>query len=242
MICCSNERSGSTLVQRIFNARNKSLLWGEQNGALNDIIKSYDTFLEGLLIKGGDNERNAFIESGKNPNMWIGMMMPDVHHIEQAYIHSIRTLFSTMYQQYREQHDLIGFKEHRYGRKEIELLRKSFPETDFLLLVRDPIKSWKSIPKDWISIKEFVNKWNEHTTYFLEVQNEKKMHLVRYEDVTSKKPETIRIISELGRLSFDEIDDVLGEKIGSTSKKIYEVEEQFIIENCSINMKKLNYI
>ncbi|WP_432401152.1 sulfotransferase [Wukongibacter sp. M2B1] len=244
IISAVSQRTGSTLLQRIFNKRKNTLIWGEHGGVLKVYLNIYETTSYFSLVS--KQERNNYFEKGEDPNQWIANMTPEDKYVKAAVVNSLRTFLDSLYMQYRDSHDIIGFKEVHYGR-ELELLRDCYPFANIILLVRNPIDIWKSLPHKknnlWISLEELIKEWNEKTSLYLEYQKKyNNFYLVRYEDIVRKKTSTIELISKLGKLSLGDIDEVLECKLYSTSKEIPQQDREMIVKGCSESMKKLGYL
>ena len=132
-----------------------------------------------------------------------------------AVVRSVRTLLNTLYSQYRPSHDIIGFKEVRYGLAEVELLRKCYPAAKMLLLVRHPCNTWNSTPRDWYPhLDEWIALWNSNAQAFLFLDaSDANCHLIRYEDLVKRDPAALQIISDTARLTNEQIAEVLACKL-----------------------------
>lgn len=243
IISAATHRTGSTLLQRIFNARAKTLIWGEQDGALTHFFKIYKK-AEHYSVDLSDQRRKYF-ENNEDPNRWIACMMPELEYVEEAIINSIKAFCETLYTKYPGNHDIIGFKEVRYGEDELTLFRKCYPKAEIILLVRNPVDVWKSMIGVGLgnNVNRMVQKWNRNTEYYLKLaQNDPKAHLILYEDMINRDKSTLDLISDLGQLTKQEIDHVLNKKILSTSKEIATKQREFIVNKCEKIMKECNYI
>lgn len=237
------QRTGSTLLQRICNARKESLIWGEHGGIVTKFCEIED--MSKLFAVKSEPERKKYFESGENPNNMIANMTPEVAYVENAVTQSIKKYFTELYAQYREGHDIIGFKEVRYGERELKLLRRCYPQAKILLLVRNPIDVWKSFPIDWtkhISIGTLVQLWKERTCFYSEFDNlDENSFLIKYEDIVHRHMPTLNLISSIARVSIDQIDQVLPYKLFSTKHEITREDEDFIREHCGEMMTQSGY-
>ena len=233
IISAATHRSGSTLLQRILNVRKKTLIWGEQDGLLTQFhhihrnLKHYSVNLK--------QQRLNYFNNDEDPNHWIACMNPEIEFVDKAVTDSIKVLFNSLYEQYREGKDIIGFKEVRYGEDELTLFRKCYPDAKIILLVRNPIDVWKSMLGAGLGNNNvsFVKKWKKQTSYYLELaKNDPNAYLIKYEDIVNKDPNAIETISQLGKISIDEIDSVISKKIWSTPRDITFATEKFIIDEC----------
>ncbi len=255
VISAVSQRTGSTLLQRIFNRRKETLIWGEHGGVLNHFLKIYESC---MYFSSKKENRKRYFSNGEDPNQNIANLCPECKYAKEATMESIRKFFSSYYSQYREGHDTIGFKEVRYG-KELQLLKKCYPNIKILLLVRNPVDIWKSIPKDingkrrsskckykrfwWISFSELINQWNNFTNLYMNYEKEySNTYLIKYEDIIKKEESTMKLIANLAKLDISQINEVLSVKIYSTKDKIPRKEEIIITNKCKENMKKLGYL
>lgn len=241
IISAMEYRTGSTLLQRICNARKETLIWGEHGGIL---INFADTLrLLRHFSSYSAQEREIYFGRGEDPNTWIANMTPDLEYVEEAVVCSIKTMFDKLYAPYRDTHDIIGFKEVRYGLPEIELFRMCYPEADIFLLVRHPVDIWKSGSWENISPEQFIKKWNRNARHYFELhQKDPFCHLINYEDIVNKKPLSIQLIQEKARVTMKQIKYVLEYRTTSTRKDNIPGEiKQLIHEGCKEAMHLLGY-
>lgn len=249
LISAATHRSGSTMLQRIFNARKKTLIWGEHNGVLSDFyklrknLKDYSSKFKSQRVK--------YFNTNENPSNWIATMNPSNEYIDNAVHQSMKAFLDHLYAEHRNNHDIIGFKEVRYGQTELELFRKCYPDAKIILLVRDPRNVWKShgrgLRKEFYnkSLIKFTQKWNEHASYYVNfAQNDPKAFLLKYEDIVERKPEIINIVLGVANLSMEELNSVLNVKIqGGLKKGTLNPDERLKIETmCKKIMEQLNYV
>ncbi|MDQ0112220.1 sulfotransferase [Paenibacillus harenae] len=241
MISALTQRTGSTLVQRIFNSRKNTLIWGEHGGIVSEFIRIAD--LASYFSKHSKDEKRDFFRNGNDPNLWTGNMTPDEPFIEAAVVEAIKTMFNHMYIQYRDKHDRIGFKEVRYGKRELMLLRKCFPGAAIILLVRNPIDIWRSETAYWSGDAEaFVQIWNERAKQYRELEGEMpNTSLIRYEDIVGRNEQTLQLLSELALVSLDELHRVLSVQLNSTRSIRPQEEIDKIMRLCKEGMAIYQY-
>lgn len=246
LISSATHRSGSTLVQRIFNARKKTLIWGENGGYLTDFCNIYKNALH--YSKTFGDVRESYFNEGQNPNQWLACMTPKPEVLRHSIIHSVKALDHLMYvEEYKDTFDMIGYKEVRYGREELEWFRACYPDCPVILLVRHPASVWKSLSRRakkerYGSIEGFCKLWSDHVNEYVELsEKDSKMHLMRYEDLVSRKKETLKFIKTIGKLTDGDIEKVLAVKISSSSKPIPQKVSQRITKLCEVAMKKVGY-
>lgn len=242
IILAANHRAGSTLLQRICNSRKKTLIWGEHNALLRHFASIYADAARFSTASGGERER--FFAQGENPNLWIANMCPELEYAQRAVVASARAFLRAFYSQYLENHDIIGFKEVQYGRSELELLRKCYPEANVLLLVRNPLNTWKSTPPSWYpSLDYWIEKWNGRVNCFRNfAAGDPNCHLLRYEDLIRRDGKTMEIVGETAKISRKQIKMVLAKKIGGKRGKLEKADKKAIGDRCRAEMEALRYI
>jgi hypothetical protein len=245
IICGIYVRSGSTLLQRICNARAETLIWGEHGTIVSHFLELRKHIMH--FSDFGQSELTEYIGSGENPNTWIGSMTPSKEYVERAVVESLRACLETLYEQYREGHDIIGFKEVRYGKREIELLRCGYPRASFFLLVRNPLDIWRSVQgwDNWeLPLADLAESWNSRAAAYVQLsQADPAMHLIKHEDVVSKKPDTVELLTKVAKLSEEDITGVLTHKLGSNPRlELSEADRQFVRSSCEKMMRRLGYL
>jgi hypothetical protein len=235
-------RAGSTLLQRLCNSRKGTLVWGEHGGVLQHYADIYAS--AAYFSAAAAHERVTYFEHQEDPNHWIANMTPELEFVQRATVESARTFFNNLYAQYRETHDIIGFKEVRYVRGEIELLRKCYPEASILLLFRDPRKTWNSTPREWYpSFDAWVSKWNRNAKCFLDfAEHDSHCHLLRYENLIRQERATIDMLTDVAKITPEQISAVMSRKIGSAHWGITDAEREMIVDQCREPMARLGYL
>ncbi|MCK8817063.1 sulfotransferase [Natroniella sulfidigena] len=219
-------------------------MWGEHQGILKLFREIYDDTKH--CSDYCQHERNDYFGNNEDPNQWIANLTPTNEYVDQAIVASVKSFLANLYSQYQNSHDIIGFKEVRYGQQELELLRKCYPEAIIFLLIRNPVEIWKSIPDNWpISnhIEKYITTWIENSKFYIKMdQEDKRAYLIRFEDLVAKDSQTVNLISRLAQLSKAQINDVLRHKIGSTKNKMISAkDEAFILKNCQEIMELIGY-
>jgi hypothetical protein len=233
-------RSGSTLLQRICNARKQTLIWGEHGGALWYFSEIYGVITEMASL--GSADREKYFAGNEDPNQWIASMCPDLGYAQQAVVESARTLLNTLYGQYEPGHDILGFTEIRYGRADVELLRKCYPEADILLLVRHPCDTWSSSGNWPYSLEEWIAMWQANTEAYADLaQSDRHCHLIHYRDVVGKESRVMALLKDLARVTEEQIADVLAHKIGSCHLDCSHSDREIIRDRCGPTLRKLGY-
>jgi len=224
LISSATHRSGSTLVQRIFNARKKTLVWGENGGCLTEFCQIYNNALH--YSEAFKEERETYFNEGLDPNLWIACMTPPKEILKETIIQTVKDFHYKLYEkEYEKDFDMIGYKEVRYGMEELRLFRECYPDCPVILLIRHPVDVWKSVSRRarnerYGSVEDFSQLWKRRVTEYIKLdEKDPHMHLIRYEDVADKKVETLSLLKSLGKLGEQEIDHVLEVVISSSRKK-----------------------
>jgi hypothetical protein len=152
----SSGRSGSTLLQRYLNCSKDLILWGEHGGFIRGLSESYYRFInlqyaQDVLNWGGRNAE-LLLNKGSLKNQDIewtnNFTLEDWRTAHQELI--LRLLTISVPSSFR-----WGFKEIRYGEREMRFLKELFPESHFIFLVRDPIDALASMIAAWFQPENF---------------------------------------------------------------------------------------
>lgn len=219
LISSATHRMGSTMVQRIFNTRDKNLIWGENGGCLSNFVSIYKNTVR--FSEHSHKERQNYFGDRENSNTWIANMTPDVGIVNNYILKSIQE-YHKMY--HSSTHDFVGYKEVRYGKNELELFRYAFPKCNVILLVRNPLHTYNSIitlTDQWYNgVSGFMEVWQNRINEYVEIDAMcKNFHLVKYEDIVSRNPSVIEKLCDIGKLDIEEVNKVLNCKIGSAGGK-----------------------
>ncbi len=242
IILSPNHRSGSTLLQRICNARKGTLIWGEHGGLLSRFA---DIYMDAAYFSSaGSEEHREYFGSGEDPNLWIANMCPALEYVQQAVVDSARAFLGVFYGQFREHHDILGFKEVAYGCAELELLRRCYPRAQILFLVRNPLHAWRSTPRSWYpSLDDWATKWNDIALGFHAfARHDAGNRLIRYEDLIRKEPATMAVLAQAAKVSDEQVSMVLAHKLGSHDAGLSDSERGVILGRCRQAMETLGYV
>lgn len=246
VISGSTPRCGSTMVQRVFNRREKTLIWGENKiaiGKMFQIQKAIERNLDSIK-----KHTSEYFESDKDPSLWIANINPH-QNIEEAVVSAAKAFCDTYYNLYRNQYDTVGFKEIWQSGGALEVLMKAYPKIQVVCLIRHPVDVWRSIGhaslKNENAPMNFVQGWNKFSNDYIQLASYKtNIHLLRYEDIVARKKETLDLLQYLARISSEEMNQVLDIKVGGTKeykKNRPQFQIDLIREHCAEVMKKLGY-
>ena len=230
VISAVTHRTGSTLLQRIFCARPATIIWGEHAGVLGrflDLRHQLRRFGEG-----GVRQRMRYFGGDEDPNQWIATMAPDPEEVDQAVTASTKALLDTLYMPARATHDTVGFKEVRYGAQELALLRSCYRNMQLVLLVREPVSTWKSItgfgaesfgdPR-YQTPTAFATAWRQAALEYIRwSQEDPRSTLIAYDALAARDASTIDAVRRLARLSAKELLSVVDHRIRSGRRETPE--------------------
>ena len=93
VILSTTRRMGSTLVQRIFNSRKQTLIWGEQNG----ILRHFNLMLNQItqFNKVENYEKESFFNG--NRNLWSATLNPGDSIIIESIQKSMKCFLDNLY-------------------------------------------------------------------------------------------------------------------------------------------------
>ncbi|WP_281888518.1 sulfotransferase [Paenibacillus sp. YYML68] len=245
IIAAAAHRSGSTLLQRICNHREKTLIWGEHGGVLQQFVDIYGS-LEHYAVNGSP-ERNSFFSSEANARsgLWIANMSPELSDVTRAVTSSVHALFSTLYAHSPDgsSYDTVGFKEVRYGPDELRLFRMCFPNAWILLLVRRPEDTYASAPHWYEKIEDLTDKWNKNAAFYHTfAQHDARTLLVTYEALIEQEELLLEKLSRVIQVPVADIKKILQLKVGSfrTKDLSSDIAEQ-IRHRCQVTMRLFDY-
>jgi len=198
-------RSGTTLIQRIFNSFDDVILWGEHSGFLDELASVYfhikncpsmhEYSYSQLAPKDCDNLWGYY----KNPkrwqawNNWFG---PD--DLKKQFCVLVESIFNP---EHMGKKRVWGFKEIRYGENPqvIDFLAELYPQAQFLVIARDGLNVIESQlttfhqgTSNYPRLKRIIQlpilikiakKWAKTNNTFMDLQkNNPNFHVIKYED------------------------------------------------------------
>lgn len=210
-------RSGSTLVQRIFNANPATVVWGENGGVVTKFMEI--EVLAGEFSDRANHESREFL-SGPRELMWTANATPASNFVHSAVTSSMTAFLAALYGPRSKCFRRVGFKEVRYGLGEVQLIRRCFPEALFIFVVRNPLDAWSSMPEWGISESEFFEQWKRNFSGYIQFTATDSSSLIfNYDHISNKNPETMMSLSQASGITAEKVRDVVGVKIGSTIER-----------------------
>lgn len=134
-VIVSATRSGSTLLQRVLNASGSITIWGEHFGLLTPVLRS--------LRIARKNDRalavgHSFAEQTVDPDQAGLVANPHVNPFDaEGYRLQLRQFIDDTFGRAAPT-GRWGFKEVRYRRPELEMLRVLYPDLKVIVLTREP--------------------------------------------------------------------------------------------------------
>ena len=145
-------RSGSTLLMRLLNCSPDMVIWGEHNGFLSalgrsfhalttkfatDCMRNSQRFAEPVL-----HQQPIILDRGQRWSCeWVNIFT------KADTLAAFRNLIVDLLGRRLPAGVRWGFKEIRYHGEEIEFLRTLFPRAQFILLLRNPVHVLQSIAR-----------------------------------------------------------------------------------------------
>lgn len=152
-------------------------------------------------------------------------MIPDAARIDEAVVAATTAFLEALYGAFRAIHDVVGFKEVRYGREELALLRACFPSMRLLLLVGDPVSTWKSIcgfgrstfgDERYRDAQRFAESWACTVREYIDwSRDDPQSALIVHDRLVAQEPETIEQVCRVAQVSHATLLDVLAHRIWS---------------------------
>ena len=210
----AGHRCGSTLIQRLLSSHPDVMIWGEQEGQLDPLLK-LGAHLRECADGLGRRARDKFAEGGYQT--FMANLLPGTDDVDDAVRAFVRRLFAEP--ALARGRRVWGFKEVRYARPEVLELHRLFPELAVVFVVRDPrdilrsVDHWQQLG-GW-DLREFaedaIGHWHRVAASFLgpepaEQADPLSVLTFRYEDLvrdTAGAADRIAAHTGLDRKLFD---------------------------------------
>jgi Sulfotransferase family len=198
LVLGSGQRSGSTLLQRLLSSHPRVLIWGEDGGALGDLLAAGERLL-GWSEEFGPDARAEYARHAYQA--WMANLNPEPDRIAVA----LRQFFQSLYEQPAAAlgRQVWGLKEVRYGLADAARLHRLFPELAVVLLVRDPRNVLRSLDEwerrsggKWTrpQTERAVEDWRRVAADWLADPGPLPVLRLRYEDVVADPAGTCRAL------------------------------------------------
>lgn len=245
-IFAASWRTGSTMLQRLLSASDELMIWGEP-GFLEQARGLYNRASN--YLQKVEWNRKALNED-RLQDHWIPVLSPASARCEVA----LKNFFDSLYQ---EESALIGkarwgFKEVRKNALENALfLKKIYPDAKFLVLVRDPFDTFRSLKgkrfhQDLSEKYEAIRTWSQNVEDFHVRAVEENLDfrfvvLEKLVQCNEDNPEYLQELTEfLGIELTKTMIDVLGNKKDSSGNSV-ELTAEEISEVSDITRQQRAY-
>jgi len=143
-------RSGTTLVQRLFNTFPNVLVWGEHAGFLKEISDAYFNLTQNPSMfeysysqaaPEGTEDSMGFYKRPERWQAWNNWFHPD--DVKQLFRDYIESFFNP---KKIGESEIWGFKEIRYGKNDrvLEFIKELYPEAQFIFITRNGLNTLES--------------------------------------------------------------------------------------------------
>ena len=225
-------RTGSTLLQRVFNSTGNVLIWGEPQH-LNQSRKLYTDFNN--YFESAKWQYNAIEKEGINM-AWTPILSPKTDYLLPAF----KALYDNLYMQAAKDMGFVrwGFKEVRIHAFETALwFKEMYPNAKFIFHYRNPFDMFESVIKtDFYSSFQDpyfpIRTWkNNIANVFRNTDsNEIDFFHVKHEDLINpdKNDQVIKSLFEYVAIDYDfeQVKTTLSKKVGGSNDKSSLSEEQ----------------
>ncbi|SDD21321.1 Sulfotransferase family protein [Paracoccus isoporae] len=203
------QRTGSTLVQRLFNANKSTLVWGENGQSLVRFMGVHSQAAR--FSRAARNYRDDYLQT-RDESIDISCMAPAENVVRRAVIASLREYLDTLYAP--QPGMKIGFKEVTHPPMVVDYFKEAFPEAKTVFVSRHPVSTWRSVPDSWgQSIDNFANAWARNTRGYAE-----RGKVYWMEDVLRDR-QTQDEICDLAEITREDFDRVMKVNVNSTKRK-----------------------
>jgi hypothetical protein len=200
----AGHRCGSTLIQRLLSSHPDVMIWGEQEGQLDPLLK-LGAHLRECSDGLGKRARDKFADGGYQT--FMANLLPGTGDVDDALRAFVRRLFAEPARARGRQ--IWGFKEVRYARPEVEELHRLFPGLAVVFVTRNPRDILRSVDH-WQQLggwdlrafaEDAIGHWRRVAGSFLTVADPTGLPVLtfRYEDlVTGTAAAAARIAAHTG--------------------------------------------
>ncbi|MFV0293653.1 MAG: sulfotransferase [Paracoccus sp. (in: a-proteobacteria)] len=203
------QRTGSTLVQRLFNANKSTLIWGENGQSLVRFMGMQHQSL--TFARASDRFRDSYLTE-RDETIDISCMSPGADIVRRAVVGSMRSFVNTLYPPLPGMR--IGFKEVTHQPVVIDIFSEAFPRARTVFIARHPVSTWRSVPDSWKqSLERFAGAWARNVRGYSE-----RGRVLWMEDILHN-PKVQAEIRDLAEITRDDFDRVLGINVNATRSK-----------------------
>jgi hypothetical protein len=241
-------RTGSTLLQRILVTDPRLLMWGEPWGRMALIPK----LTESLCAVAEGWPPPEYLIDSDTPDFavsWIANLFPPPSDLRAALRHLMNRWLGTPARTLG--YGRWGFKEVRLSAADACLLRWLYPRGKFIILVRNPLDAYLSarLAQLWYRWPDlpiygpvaFARHWNRLAVSWLDVPEDFRPIIIKYEDLVSTDFDFRSLERSLG-LTLD-AGRALSSRIGGSEKleRLTLRERQVVIRETRAGMSVYGY-
>ncbi|MDG2392695.1 MAG: sulfotransferase [Thalassotalea sp.] len=213
-------RSGTTLIQRILNSYDEVIIWGEHDGFLKSLAKSWQQLKtstsmdEYCYSKQPSGELNEILKYSKDPKTWQAWTnWFKANDTDDLYRDFVGNTFNP---NNLDNIKVWGFKEIRYGNESevIHFLKTLYPDAIFLCVVRDALNVIESQLKTFYlgtskypkikrlmqlsKVIKIANDWKRSNLHYLKLsQTNENFHFIKYEEFLNDRTVINPILEKL---------------------------------------------
>lgn len=199
------QRSGSTLLQRIFNSCPRTQVWGEHGAVLEGLLEVRQHLL--LFATHEHGAARDLLLSEDRAQAWTANASPAAGTAEAAVLDATRALLDRLYGDAESRgYDRVGFKAVRYGARELDLLVRAYPDIEIAMIVRDPFQTLESIAGQGWPLDGLPALWSARVLAYLRLlRRNDRARLFRLSDLEARAPATVEALSAMARISADDL-------------------------------------
>lgn len=141
IVILSTGRAGSTLLQKLLNTHKELIIWGEHEGILNPLMRSWMTVSQSKWLPETEAKGSWLLEEIRpmNSSKWTAW---DGSFSKRDFNTHMKGFLDKLFSEKVPENVRWGFKEIRYFKSEfIDFWSGLYPETQYILLMRNPIDS-----------------------------------------------------------------------------------------------------
>ncbi len=197
------QRSGTTLLQRLLCSAPNTLIYGERAAQeLEFFLSIYAYKVQEYGVRREANRQALARVLQGDVNDWILELTPDA----DGYLRAIQQAAFAGIAYCREfalanDRPVWGFKYPAWSPTVLQTLRRLMPRARLLFIVRDLVPALRSAKAQHMvdtetQLRQLCQSWQAGTSYIAELGDDPGVLAVRYEDLTDRPSETLRVIAD----------------------------------------------
>lgn len=208
-----SQRCGSTLVQRVINLRDDTLMWGENGRMLVHFDQAYRFARKFCQV--GAQDRENYFRKDRDHSVFIANMNPPWEDVEPTLLENFKNIFDRIYDKQRYGVERIGFKEVLHPRPAIQLLKQLYPDVELVFIVRNPIDCWRSV-HSWKlhKVENWSANWCKNLSEIIDLEDESLF--IWYEDLIVNRVGVDKLAEFAGVEEADVLELMDAGRVGAT--------------------------